>query len=257
MVRVVRLGHHVGDGQLQLVRPEPVGLADAREPEARARGTAGSRRSGRRRCRRRPGTAARTAAAGCPDRPGVAQRRLTAASRRLARHVDIGRAGSLERQADELAAALDRGPIVELVSHASLRRTSRWGMRLGHALHRGWRQHADGDHLDRIHRRLRRRDCAHALLDEPAAAASPFPWCWRSAPARRSQLNLAGVRGHRRSSLSRSRSVVTGGSSTNRSFASAHAFALAARPLAAGCGRGGTRACSTSRPSRSRVVRGA
>ena len=35
MVRVVRLGHRIGDGQLQLVRPEPVGLADAREPEAR------------------------------------------------------------------------------------------------------------------------------------------------------------------------------------------------------------------------------
>ncbi len=117
MVRVVRLRHHVGNGELQLVRPQAVGFADARKTKARPE----VQQDGR----------------GLPDddvaidqerrREGwphdlrvvepVAQCGFAAALRfGQPRHVDIVCAGRLEREPHEFPAALDRGPVVELIS---------------------------------------------------------------------------------------------------------------------------------------------
>ena len=120
MVGVVGLGHAVGDGQLQLVRPEPVGLAHAREPEA---GTEVQQD----RCGLadhdvaidQEGRRERGPWVGRIVEPAPEIRFAAACGRRLARHVDIGSAGGLERQADEFAAALDGGPVVKLIGQAS------------------------------------------------------------------------------------------------------------------------------------------
>ena len=47
----------------------------------------------------------------------LGHRRDAAPRAALARHVDIGRAGLFEREAHELAAALNAGPVIEFVGH--------------------------------------------------------------------------------------------------------------------------------------------
>ena len=121
MVRVVRLGHRIGDGELQLVRPERVGLADARKAEPRAQVQQDRRGLPHDdvpvdKERRREGGTRRI------GRTQLAhERRLAAAPRfRLARNVDVFGTGRLEREAHEFSAALDGGPVVKLIRHRAM-----------------------------------------------------------------------------------------------------------------------------------------
>src|SRR6267378_862201 len=111
---IVHLDQPVGDGELQLVQPQPAGLAPGRkaqagpEVEEDVRGLRDQQlaRAQERRRERRP-----------LDRRALEHvlHRLHAA--RTTRDVDVVGARVLEREADELAAALDGRPVIERVFH--------------------------------------------------------------------------------------------------------------------------------------------
>ena len=115
MVGVVNFLHQIGDGQLQLQRPEPIGFAARHQPQARPeivqdqRGLRDHQLAGLEKRRRIGRTLDPRAIHELRHRvPAVAA---------AARHVDVVGAALLQRQADELAAALDFRPVVKLVAH--------------------------------------------------------------------------------------------------------------------------------------------
>jgi single-strand DNA-binding protein len=116
VVRVVDLGHDVGDGELQLVDPEPARRVVRDETEARTEEVQDGR--GLRHhdftsaeYRRSKGNV-RTELA-----PEHAENRFdpAALAPRSSGDVDVGCAGLLEGQADELATPLDSRPVIERV----------------------------------------------------------------------------------------------------------------------------------------------
>ena len=119
MMRVVHFGDEIGERQLQLVRPQPSGVRLRREAVARAeeeqdvRGLADQVASvfEEWRCERREG-----------NRVALHERKHPLFPAPGSRHVDVRRAGLLQREAHEFAAALDRWPVVELVAHERLLR---------------------------------------------------------------------------------------------------------------------------------------
>src|SRR5262249_46927199 len=106
----------VGDGELQLMHPQPSGLVAGREAEPPAEveedvgGLADDELAGLEERRRKR----RTRAASAFDE---FHHRGNAALAGPARHVDVVGARLLQREADELAAPLDRRPVIELVPH--------------------------------------------------------------------------------------------------------------------------------------------
>src|SRR5438094_7707227 len=114
MVRVVYFDQPVADRELLLVQPEPRRVALRREPQARREPVQDHRRLrndqlSRAQERRREWPIL--------DRAAFHEVHHGSHAFRPPRDVDIVRARILEREADEFAAALDRGPVVELVSH--------------------------------------------------------------------------------------------------------------------------------------------
>ena len=118
VVRVVRFGHHVGNGQLDLLRPDPRRLAAGYQLQLRGQVLQdGGRLSdphtamlqkGRRERRMRKSVVLQTAQH-CPH---TLPRGLRATC-----HVDVRGAGRFERKPDEFAAALNRRPVMEFISH--------------------------------------------------------------------------------------------------------------------------------------------
>ena len=110
MVGVVRLDHDVGDGELDLVCPEAPDLALRREPVlvAEIEEDVG----------RLADHLLSVPQVGRREGGGFTGIDVTGRAA-LAPDIDVGRARLLQRQADEFAAALDRGPIIELVGHSS------------------------------------------------------------------------------------------------------------------------------------------
>src|SRR2546422_2094828 len=111
---VVHLGQPVGDGELQLVQPQPAGLAPGGkaqagpEVEEDVRGLGDQQLTGAQERRR--------------ERRSLDGRALEHVLHRLhaartARNVEVIGARVLEREADELAAPLDGRPVIERVSH--------------------------------------------------------------------------------------------------------------------------------------------
>src|SRR5438132_1236231 len=102
------------EGELQVVQPEPVGLAPGRKAQAGAeveedvRGLGDQQLAGAQERRRERRSLDRRALQQTLHRPHAA---------RTARNVDVIGARVLEREADELAAALNGGPVIERVSH--------------------------------------------------------------------------------------------------------------------------------------------
>src|SRR5215471_11314797 len=116
MMSIVDQHHEVGDGELQLMHPQPSGLVARREAEPPAEikqdvGGLADDELARLEERRRKG---RTRAASALDE---FHHRGNAALAAPARHVDVVGARLLQREADELAAALDRRPVIKLVAH--------------------------------------------------------------------------------------------------------------------------------------------
>src|SRR5262245_25994749 len=113
---VVDQHHEVGDGELQLMHPQSSGLVAGREVKPAAEveedvgGLADDELAGLEERRRKRWTRA----ASTLDEFHHGGNAALAAP---ARHVDIVGARLLQRQADELAAALDRRPVIELVAH--------------------------------------------------------------------------------------------------------------------------------------------
>ncbi len=117
MVGVVRLDQEVGDGELQLVGPQPAGIIPWRQTQGVAQeqqdvGALGDQPAAGLQERRRERRHVR------PLHQRHHRRDALAVGGRTARHVDIVGARRLQRQPHELAAPLDGGPVVELVSHA-------------------------------------------------------------------------------------------------------------------------------------------
>src|SRR5205807_462986 len=121
---VVALDHEVSDRKLQLVGPQPPRFAPRRksmthsEEQQDVRGLADNELAGleKRRRKRR-----------MLDPVAVEEshhRWHAAAPARLARQIDIVRAGLFQRQAHEFTATLDRRPIIELVAHENLQAAS-------------------------------------------------------------------------------------------------------------------------------------
>src|SRR6516165_8579007 len=116
MMGVVDQHHEVGDGELQLMHPQPSGLVAGREAEPPAEvkqdvgGLADDELAGLQKRRRKRRT---RAASGLDE----FHHRGNAALAGPARHVDIVCARVLQGEADEFAAALDRRPVIELVAH--------------------------------------------------------------------------------------------------------------------------------------------
>src|SRR5712691_2880259 len=116
MMGVVDVGDEIGDGELQLMRPQRAGFVARRKPKTRAeveqdiRGLADDEPAGLQE-RRRIGR--------MRDAPAVEElhHRRYAALASPARHVDVVGARLLQREADEFAAALDGRPVIELVAH--------------------------------------------------------------------------------------------------------------------------------------------
>ena len=118
MVRVVDVGDHVGDGELQLMRPQPAGLVAGTEIEARAE------------IEKNVGGLRDDEAAGFQKRRRIGRARGALVFKKLhhcrhaafagtAGNVDVVGAGLFERQPDELAAALNGRPVVKLIAHGS------------------------------------------------------------------------------------------------------------------------------------------
>src|SRR5262245_9060334 len=117
VVGVVDQHDEIGDGELQLMHPQPPCLVARRQPQPRTEiqqnvgGLADHQLAGAQERRRK----------GWPFDPvsvdELHHRRHAALA--AARHVDIVGAGLLQGQPHELAAALDRRPVVELVAHRS------------------------------------------------------------------------------------------------------------------------------------------
>src|SRR5262249_16125818 len=117
VVGVVHLVDEIGDRQLQLVRPEPPGLAGRYQVVAWPEivedvGSLGDHQPPRLEIRRGE---RRTV-----DLPPIGNAPNHTLSTRLSRDIDIVGCGICERQPDELAAALDPGPVIELVSHTAV-----------------------------------------------------------------------------------------------------------------------------------------
>jgi len=116
MMGVVDQRHEVGDGELQLMHPQPSGLVAGREAQPPAEikqdvgGLADDELAGLEERRRKR----RTCAASGLDE---FHHRGNAALAGPARHVDVVGARLLQCEADELASALDRRPVIELVAH--------------------------------------------------------------------------------------------------------------------------------------------
>src|SRR5271165_1128813 len=115
-MRVVNLDQKIHHRELQLVRPQPAGLALRREAVPRAEilqnigGLADQQPPGLQK-RRRQGRSRSTAIQyghHCRDAGPVAG---------FTRHIAVLRAALFHRQAHEFAAALNRGPIVEFINH--------------------------------------------------------------------------------------------------------------------------------------------
>ena len=118
MVRIVNLDDQIGDAELELVRPKPCRFVARRQIQARAEikqdicGLRDDEPAGfEERWRKR-----RTRAALFVD---DLHHRRHAGLAFAARDIDIVGAAFLQRQPDELAAPLDRRPVVKLVAHQS------------------------------------------------------------------------------------------------------------------------------------------
>src|SRR5499427_2094225 len=113
---VVDQHHEVSDGELQLMHPQPSGLVAGREAEPPAEveedvgGLADDELAGLEERRRKR----RTRAASTLDE---FHHRGNAALAGPTRHVDVVGARLLQCEADELAAPLDRRPVIELIAH--------------------------------------------------------------------------------------------------------------------------------------------
>jgi hypothetical protein len=118
MMGVVDQRHQVGDGELQLVHPQPAGLLarSKAEPSAKVEQDVGGLRD-HQRAGLEEGRRKRRAL----DAPAVDQlhHRGNAALACAARDVDIVGARLLQGEAHKLPAPLDRRPVVELVTHGS------------------------------------------------------------------------------------------------------------------------------------------
>ena len=123
VMSVVDLHEEVGNGELQLVRPQPAGLVARGKPEARPkivqdqRGLRDHELAGLQK-RRGVGRMRRSLAIEQPHHCGHTARA------RPSRHVDVVGAAFFERKPHEFAAALDRRPVVELIAHGSPRNRS-------------------------------------------------------------------------------------------------------------------------------------
>ena len=167
MMRVVDFHHQVGDGELQLMRPQPPGLVLRREAEPRpeieqdVRGLRDDVLAGfqdRRRERRMLFALALH----------EGDVRLAAA---LARDVDIVGAGLLQREADEFAAPLDGRPVIEFVAHG-------FASRLGNSVIPRYAHAASAT----LPRDLTQSPCdAHKRLDSIRSLGRP-PWSAPSPP---------------------------------------------------------------------------
>jgi hypothetical protein len=119
-MRVVRLGHHVGNGQLDLHRPGARLLAARHQLQHRCQvlqdggGLADDEVAVLEKGRRK----GRLAQAAVAQR---AQQGRHAAARVLGAPCDVhvSRAGRFERQADEFAATGDRRPVVQFIGHCA------------------------------------------------------------------------------------------------------------------------------------------
>jgi hypothetical protein len=118
---VVDLDEEVGHGQLQLVGPQPpcrIARGQAQPPteeEKDVRRLSDDLPAGAQE-RRRERRAFEVLVVQDPGH----RRHAAAAGLGLQGHVDVVGRGFLERQADEFAAPLDAGPVVELVAHAGV-----------------------------------------------------------------------------------------------------------------------------------------
>jgi len=117
-MRVVRFHHQIGNGQFQLMRIQASGFAVRHqrvartEPEQDFRGLRDDQAPRfQKRRRKRPRTW-----------PLAAQERQDGVVALLACDVGVIRAGVFQRQAHEFAAALDAGPVIELIAHGVLLR---------------------------------------------------------------------------------------------------------------------------------------
>ena len=114
---VVDLLDEIGHRQLQLMQPEPVGLRTGAEFQLRPEkmqnlGDLRDHQFAGLEERRREGRAFFAP---------VHHRHHAVHAARLARNVIVGRAGILERQPHEFAAALDAGPVEQLIAHRAPR----------------------------------------------------------------------------------------------------------------------------------------
>src|SRR5262249_28461172 len=117
VVGVVHLVDEIGDCQLQLMRPEPPGLAGRYQVVAWPEivedvGSLGDHQPPRLEIRRGE---RRTL-----DLLAIEKAQHHTLSTRLSRDIDIVGCGLFERQPDEFAAALDPGPVIELVTHTAV-----------------------------------------------------------------------------------------------------------------------------------------
>ena len=120
------------------------------------------------------------------------------------------------------------------------------GCASGHALHGGRRQHAHGDHADRIHRRLGGRHSAHAVLLPSLPQLKPFSMVLALWPVSGDRAQPRGVRSHRGSDRRSSRNARHGRSLVNDRSCGARSR-VAARTVAADRWRV-SRSASTSTP---------
>src|SRR6266571_4944877 len=122
MMAVVHFDQPVGDGELQLVQPQPPGFILRRESEARpeieqnVRGLRDQQPAGSQE-RRRKG----------PVALGTVFKQTDHFLRppRQARDISVSGAGILEREADEFAAPLDARPVIELITHSGSPRSAK------------------------------------------------------------------------------------------------------------------------------------
>jgi hypothetical protein len=111
MMGVVNLLHEIHDGQLQLMRPQPVRLGARAQSETRTEIVQYERRL-------RDYSLARLQERRRVRRPVVPlHHRHHRRDAALARHVDIVRTGLFQREPDEFAAALDLRPVIQFVAH--------------------------------------------------------------------------------------------------------------------------------------------
>jgi|SRR5580704_3814725 len=125
---VVDFDHEVGDRKLQLMRPKSPGLVARRKPMTRTeeekdvRGLADDELAVLEEWRREWRMLHALAIKKSHDR------RHAAALVRRARHIDIARANFFKRKANEFAAPLNCGPIVQLIRHGDQPSAARWSI---------------------------------------------------------------------------------------------------------------------------------